>query len=50
MNTDEEEKEEKPKRFRECVCINCGYVTSYRKGIACYMRRCRECGATLMED
>ncbi len=50
MNTEVEEEEEKPKRFRECVCIKCGFVTARPKKRFCSTMRCPECGTSLMED
>jgi len=49
MNSGEEE-EEVHKRFRECVCISCGYITPYKRRISCYDRKCPECGGRLIED
>jgi len=46
---DDEDDEVTPKRFRDCICPTCGYVTSYRKGTPCYMRRCPECGSSFIE-
>lgn len=50
MNPGEGEEDIKPKRFRECVCMNCGYVTPYKKRVSCYDRKCPDCGSKLIED
>ncbi len=50
MDPGEEEEEEVHKRFRECVCMNCGYVTPHKRRISCYEMRCPDCGVRLIED